>query len=89
MNSRMYYSKEAEQRAMRERVLVIAIVSLVGIAVGSVIMLLLAPQSGDETRQNIGKAVGDAVERSSEATQAAVKQLNDEIKELRQRIDSR
>jgi gas vesicle protein len=89
MRDRIYYSKEAQQRAMRERLLIVAIVSLIGVAAGSVIMLLLAPRSGDETRQAIASAVTDAVERSGEASQTAVKQLNEELRELRQRLEAR
>ncbi len=89
MHDRMYYSKEAEQRGQRERLLMVIVFSLLGLAAGAVVMLLFAPRSGDETRQGIAEAVNDAVERSGEASQTAMKQLNDEIKDLRKRIDSR
>lgn len=89
MRDQIYYSKEAEQRASRDRLLLVAIVSLIGVAGGALIMLLLAPRSGDETRHQLGSAVSDAVERSSDATQQAVKQLNEELKELRQKIEAR
>lgn len=89
MHDRMYYSKEAEQRAQRERLLMVAIVSLLGVAAGAVLMLLFAPRSGDETRQGISDAMNEAVERSSEAMQPAVKQINDELKDLRKRIEAR
>jgi len=89
MRDRMYYSKEAQTRAQRDRLLMVAVVSLLGVAIGAVVMLLFAPRSGDETRQTIANAVGDAVERSGEASQAAVKQLNEELNELRQRLESR
>lgn len=88
MRDRMYYSREAEQRALRERWLIAIVVSLLGLTIGSLIMLLLAPRSGDETRRLILQTVTDAAERSSEATQAAVKQLGEELKELRQRMDN-
>lgn len=89
MRDRMYYSKEAQSRAQRDRLLMVAVVSLLGVAIGAIVMLLFAPRSGDETRQTIANAVGEAVERSGEASQAAVKQLNEELKELRQRLESR
>lgn len=88
MRDRMYYSKEAQSRATRERWLIVVVVSLLGIAAGSLVMLLLAPRSGDETRRLISQTVTDAAERSSEATQTAVKQLSEELKELRQRMDN-
>jgi gas vesicle protein len=89
MRDRIYYSKEAQQRANRDRFLLVAIVSLIGVAGGALIMLLLAPRSGDETRQQIASAVSEAAERSGEATQQAVKQLNEELRELRQKIEAR
>lgn len=89
MHDRMYYSKEAELRAQRERTLMVAIVLLFGLAIGAMLMLLFAPRSGDETRQGIAEAVNEAVERSGEASQTTVKQLSDELKDLRKRIESR
>lgn len=89
MHDRMYYSKEAEQRAQRERLLMVAVVSLLGVAAGAILMLLFAPRSGDETRQGISDAVNEAVERSGDAMQPTLKQLSDDLKDLRKRIESR
>lgn len=58
MNERVYYSREAEQRAQRDRMLVALVATALGVGLGTVIALILAPQPGEETRNQIGQQVG-------------------------------
>lgn len=54
MNSdRIYYSKEAEELAGRQRFILVITAIALGVGFGSVIALLLAPQSGTKTRQQL------------------------------------
>ena len=41
---------------------------LVGIAIGAAAVLLLAPQAGDELRDNITNAVGDSIDQVRDRT---------------------
>jgi SAM-dependent MidA family methyltransferase len=56
-NDRVYYSKEAEELASRQRFILVITAIALGVGFGSVIALLLAPQSGEKTRQQIGSQV--------------------------------
>jgi hypothetical protein len=59
MSDRVYYSREAEQRAQRDNVLLALMVLTFGLGIGVVIALLLAPRSGDDMR----RAIADEVNR--------------------------
>ncbi|HEX2622827.1 MAG TPA: YtxH domain-containing protein [Phototrophicaceae bacterium] len=58
MSERMYYSREAEQRAQRDRMLVALVATALGVGLGTVIALILAPQAGEDTRNQLGQQVG-------------------------------
>lgn len=53
-NDRIYYSKEAEELAGRQRFILVIVAIALGVGLGSVVALLLAPQSGSKTRQQLG-----------------------------------
>lgn len=59
MSDRVYYSREAEQRAQRDNLLLALMVMAFGLGIGAVLALLLAPRSGDEMR----RAIADEVNR--------------------------
>ncbi len=59
MSDRVYYSREAEQRAQRDTLLLALMVLAFGLGIGAVLALLLAPRSGDEMR----RALADEVNR--------------------------
>lgn len=59
MTDRIYYSREAEQRAQRDSLLLALMVLAFGLGIGVVLALLLAPRSGDEMR----RAIADEVSR--------------------------
>ena len=53
MTDRMYYSREAEQQATKDRTMLALFVLGLGVGVGAAISLLVAPRSGDDTRKLI------------------------------------
>ncbi len=59
MSDRIYYSREAEQRAQRDSLLLALMVLAFGLGIGVVLALLLAPRSGDDMR----RAIADEVSR--------------------------
>jgi gas vesicle protein len=60
MNERIYYSRDAELRARRDRTVLAIIVAAFGLGIGAVITLLLAPRPGEETRRTLGETLDQA-----------------------------
>ena len=69
MNDRIYYSREAEQRARRDLVMLSVIVSAFGIGVGAVIALLLAPRPGEETRRHLSETINQAANQAAKTVE--------------------
>lgn len=61
MSQRMYYSEQAKARAERDRLLIVVLCLALGAAVGTVLGLMFAPQSGHQTREELR----DAIERAN------------------------
>jgi gas vesicle protein len=89
MSDRIYYSREAEERANRERGMMVLVFLLVGLGIGAALALLFAPKSGEDIREELGKSLEQAADRGSEATQNALKQLEREFREFRKKIEDR
>lgn len=86
MNTRIYYSKDAERLAKQWQLLRgLSFISL-GLAVGTAVALLFAPNKGEETRQLITDAVEQGYQRGREATEEALKQLENEYPDLRKKV---
>ena len=84
MNKRIYYSQEAEQQARRQMALGMTLFIIIGGALGALIALLLAPNSGEKTRHELSKAF-DAGQDSHNVLQ----KLEKEFAELRERVENR
>ncbi len=89
MNDRIYYSREAESHALRERNTLILIFLGLGVTVGAVIALLLAPRSGDATRTEIADAVEQGIEEGRKASGETISRLEKDFADLRKRIEDR
>jgi gas vesicle protein len=87
MPDRIYYSEEA-RRLMERRQLtgVLAAFSL-GLIIGSALALLFAPQEGEKTRQIMRDTLEEGFERGRRATDDALSQLEDEIPNLRAKVE--
>jgi gas vesicle protein len=81
MNDRVYYSREAQDRANQERNSAIVVFMVVGLAIGAVLALMFAPNSGEKTRKELAGSIGDT-------TSSTVKQLEKEFAELRKKVES-
>ena len=64
MATRKYYSEEAKNRAQVERSLIAAICIGLGVAIGTVIALLFAPEDGESFRSTITDKASDAIEEA-------------------------
>lgn len=89
MNDRMYYSREAEMRANRERTVAVFIFLALGLGIGGALALLFAPKSGEKTRSEIARSMEESLERGGEATTSALKQLSKDFADMRKSIEDR
>ncbi len=89
MNDRTYYSREAEMRANRDRIMSTVPLLVFAMAIGIAIALFLAPESGEKTREELAGRVNDRLEGGRDATNQAVKRLEKEISDLRHKVERR
>lgn len=87
MSSRIYYSEEAEHQMKRQRLVDALMFTGLGIGIGSAIALLLAPNSGETTRELIANTLEEGFQRGRESTDEALSQLEHEVPNLRQRVN--
>ena len=76
MSQRTYYSEEAKQQAQMKTTAVVAICLALGATIGTAIAVLFAPQSGEDTRKELG-----------EAGESALEKLQHQVDDLRKRFD--
>ncbi len=89
MRDRIYYSREAEEQAMRERNAAMLAFLVIGVTVGAILALLFAPRSGDKTRAEIADALDEGFNEGRKASGDAIEKLEKEFAELRKRLEDR
>jgi len=88
MSNRVYYTAEAED-LMKRRSLFTALAMLaVGLGIGALVAMLLAPEEGEKFRRAIADAVEEGYRRGRHATDEALGQLEKDVPNLRKRVDS-
>jgi len=73
LNNRMYYSRETQEQAQRERFVLALIVLALGVGFGAAVALLFAPQTGDRTRRVLTDSVGSVVEKVRDEVEERIK----------------
>lgn len=61
MSNRIYYSREAEEQAHRDKFMSVVMFMILGLGVGTVLALLFAPRSGEKTRRDLSNAIENQV----------------------------
>ncbi len=89
MNDRIYYSRDAEAQAMRERTMAVFAFFIVGAAIGGVLALMLAPRSGDRTRAELSDALDHGFEEGRKHSADAIQRLERDFADLRKRVEER
>ncbi len=89
MNDRIYYSRDAEAQAMRERNTAILAFFVIGITIGTALALLFAPRSGARTRAEISDALDESFQEGRKASAEAVDRLEKDFADLRKRFEER
>jgi gas vesicle protein len=88
-NSRVYYSREAEVKAIRQMTLWTVLCLALGLGVGAVVALLFAPTSGTKTRNSLSRNFEEGLNNGQDAIEPVVKRLEKEMGELRQTVEDR
>lgn len=86
MNERTYYSKEAEERAQRERAVGILVFMALGLGIGAALALMFAPKSGEKIRKEIAESVEDRFGRDANKT---LHRLEKDFNDLRKKVEDR
>ena len=89
MSNRVYYSQEAEEEAKKRLLLATVLFVGVGATIGAILALMFAPNEGEKIRRDISDSLNDGAEAGREATNNAVKRLEKQFDDLRQRVEDR
>jgi len=89
MNDRVYYSREAEMQANRERAAAVLIFMALGLGIGAVLALMFAPKSGEKLRRELASNLGESLEGGRDATNKAIHRLEKDFGELRKKVEER
>jgi len=87
MPDRIYYSEEARRLMERRQLMGVLAAFSLGLIIGSALALLFAPQEGEKTRQIMRDTLEEGFERGRRATDDALSQLEDEIPNLRSKVE--
>lgn len=89
MSNRIYYNREAEMQAMRERTVMAVVLTAVGLAIGAVFALLFAPAAGSETREGIAHTFEEGLKDGRNTVEPVIERLQHDIADLRGRLEDR
>ncbi|MBE0690948.1 MAG: YtxH domain-containing protein [Anaerolineae bacterium] len=62
MTDRIYYSREAETRAQQHQLALVLAAAAISLGIGALIALILAPQTGEETRRTLEDHLDDVLD---------------------------
>ena len=88
-NERIYYSRDAEVQAMRNRTVFTLLFMTLGLGIGAVLALLFARSSGKDTRDEIAGNVEDGVQTGRDKLEPTMKKLEKEFSEFRKSVEER
>lgn len=89
MNDRIYYSREAEMQAMRDRNIAMFAILVVGVTIGTALALLFAPRSGEKTRADLAGALEQGFDEGRKQGSDTIERLEKDFADLRKRIEDR
>ena len=88
-NNRIYYSQEAENQSKREQTISNLLFLGLGLGIGTISALLLAPYKGAKTREELSSWVGENFDTGREATTSALGRIESQISDLYGQIENR
>lgn len=89
MSNRIYYSREAEEQANREKAIAVILFLAVGVGIGAVLALLFAPKSGDKIRSELAHAFEDRFGNVEHEVSSRVSKMEKDLSEMGKRIEDR
>jgi gas vesicle protein len=89
MSNRVYYTQEAEMQANRERLVLAMIAMGFGVGLGSLLMLLFAPQAGVKTRNELGEQLGQSGEQVQRYIQQAGNNIREQVSKAQDEVEER
>ncbi len=89
MSERIYYSREAEQLAQRNRMMLVVIIAGLGVGLGAVVALLLAPRSGENTRKQVVDTLNHASGQGREVAGQVLKSVRESAGKLQEEVSER
>jgi len=89
MSNRIYYNREAEMQAMREKTIMAVVLTAVGLAIGAIFALLFAPAAGTQTREDIAHTFEEGLKDGRSTVEPVMERLQHDIADLRTRLEDR
>lgn len=89
MNNRTYYSREAEERARREKMGIAWAALLGGLSLGALLMLLFAPQAGRITRKMIEDSAERALDDGRDTGNKVIGNVREGFEKARKEVEDR
>jgi gas vesicle protein len=89
MNDRIYYSREAEMQAVRDRNVAMLAVLVIGVTIGTALALLFAPRSGEKTRAQLTDMLEKEFDEGRKQGTETIERLEKDFADLRKRIEDR
>ncbi len=86
---RIYYSREAEQQAMREMTRLTLLYAALGLGIGAGLALLFAPSSGKKIRMSLSRTLEEGLNRGQEAVEPLFEQIHEQVGDLRETVGER
>ena len=86
---RIYYSREAEMQAIRDKTIMGIVLMAVGLGIGAMLALLFAPAPGNETRHELAHTFEAGVKDGRHTVEPWIKRLEHDIADLRERFQER
>jgi hypothetical protein len=87
MTDRIYYSKEAEKIARQRESFLLLSALLLGLGVGAVLTLFLAPRKGKETRRLVAETLETGYQKGIGAARDALNRLAEEYPNVRGKVE--
>ena len=88
-NDRVYYSHDAETQAKREMIAFTLLALTLGLGIGALLALLLAPSSGKKARHDLAQSLGENWGNGRDAVDPMVKRIEERFGDLLKNIEER
>jgi hypothetical protein len=87
MSDRIYYSREAEERAQRQRMVAVLVFMALGLGIGTIIAMMFTPE-GQKARKKVSKAVEQSLDTGREKVSDVMSDLEDEFPGVLRRFET-